>query len=50
MEEPVGIESGNVRASACGDDDWGLRLRHHAVITLNLYFLPSCHIYQYSFL
>ena len=26
MEEPVGIESGDVRASACGDDDGGLCL------------------------
>lgn len=50
VEEPVGIESWNVGASACGNDDWGLRLGHHAVIALDLCCLPSCHIYQYSFL
>ena len=44
MKEPVGIESGNVRASACRDDDWCLSLSHHAVISLDLCFLPLGHL------
>lgn len=44
MEKPVGIESGNVRATARGDNDWGLCLGHHAVVALDLYLLPLGHL------
>ena len=43
MEEPVGIKSRNVRASACGDDDGGLCLSYRAVIALDLCLLPLSH-------
>lgn len=44
MKKPVGIESGNVSASACGDDNRGLCLCHHAVIALDLCLLPLGHL------
>ena len=34
---------GNVRATACGDDDWSLSLSQHSVISLNLCLLPLGH-------
>ena len=43
MKKPVGIESGNVRAAACGNDDRGLCLDHHAAIALYLCLLPLGH-------
>ena len=45
LHEPVGVERGDVRRTARGDDDRHLGQRLRAVLQLNLIFRPRCHDY-----
>ena len=44
LHEPVGVERGDVRRAARGDDDRHLGQRLRAVLQLDLLFRPRCHV------